>query len=77
MSHPEKRNKENRTFLHDFANPMSKLALILRGLGDAEPAKLARMLEQAQKSMEEMETIHADFKAILSQREIEDKKTPL
>ncbi len=84
MSHD--RNKQDRRFLHDFATPMSVLRLVLLKIGSgiesdgSDPkqveANLA-LLDRAQRALETMEKIHADFKVSVYDREIADGHDPV
>lgn len=78
------RNKRNRKFLHDLATPIAILELVVKrmykiktgsdkGEGEALESE-EKLLLQAQRSLDKIKDLHADFKEIQTQRELEDKK---
>ncbi len=77
------RTKQDRAFLHDLATPMTifkltvtKIAQKLTGpeskLSDEDKAFYDKLLQRALNSAKKLEEFHANHRAVLAAREVED-----
>ncbi len=75
----DKYQMENRKFLHDMATPVSILRLLIKrltaaqeGTGpEADKERIKEFLQRAAAAIDSIETLHADFKSALAERELE------
>jgi len=77
----EKQSLENRSFLHDLATPLTVMRILTKRLralkqesakatdSGTDPAHEAELLRRLEESLEKVEALHAQFKAVLHERE--------
>lgn len=78
------RNAVDRKFLHEFANPMAVLKYSLKKmkstLGEIDENRqleVEMLFARAADAIQKLENLHADFKVVVYEREIDDGQEPL